>query len=161
MPYQPRKLKTAIQHAYRNVATFHQAVLTAPPQVGIRYSMVCVEPHYQPINRVGLYVPGGSALVSTVLMLAIPAKLPNAIVFTTDLLMKSFTPPHRVSWEHRVPWVARRRLLLRRTVLSQYRRLIKSLAEATLGDRAKHVSMDFRGAAIDDACRPVRSVGHR
>ena len=69
------ELKTAIQHAYRNVATFHQAQksssLALDTQAGVRCEL-----HYQPINRVGLYVPGGSApLVSTVLMLAVPAKI--------------------------------------------------------------------------------------
>ena len=71
------ELKTAIEHAYRNVATFHEAqiptALALDTQAGVRCEL-----HYQPINRVGLYVPGGSApLVSTVLMLAIPAKIAN------------------------------------------------------------------------------------
>ncbi len=69
------ELKAAIQHAYRNVATFHQAQKSAPLALDTQSGVRC-ELHYQPINRVGLYVPGGSApLVSTVLMLAIPAKI--------------------------------------------------------------------------------------
>lgn len=69
------ELKAAIQHAYRNVASFHEAqkptALALDTQPGVRCEL-----HYQPINRVGLYVPGGSApLVSTVLMLAVPAKI--------------------------------------------------------------------------------------
>ena len=60
------ELKEAIQHAYRNVAIFHEAqkptALALDTQSGVRCEL-----HYQPINRVGLYVPGGSApLVSTV-----------------------------------------------------------------------------------------------
>jgi histidinol dehydrogenase len=69
------ELKAAIQHAYRNVATFHQAQKLTPLSLDTQAGVSC-ELHYQPINRVGLYVPGGSApLVSTVLMLAIPAKI--------------------------------------------------------------------------------------
>ena len=69
------ELKAAIQHAYRNVATFHQAQKPTPLSLDTQAGVSC-ELHYQPINRVGLYVPGGSApLVSTVLMLAIPAKI--------------------------------------------------------------------------------------
>ena len=58
----PEPLKKAIQNAKRNITAFHEA---QKPQVVTR-----------PINRVGLYIPGGSApLFSTVLMLAIPAKI--------------------------------------------------------------------------------------
>lgn len=68
-------MKAAIEHARDNIACFHQAqkptTLALDTQPGVRCEL-----HYQPINRVGLYVPGGSApLVSTVLMLAIPAQI--------------------------------------------------------------------------------------
>ncbi|MDP5291882.1 histidinol dehydrogenase [Oceanimonas sp. CHS3-5] len=69
------ELKAAIELAITNIETFHRAQLpeaviqdTAP---GVRCEL-----HFQPITNVGLYVPGGSApLVSTVMMLAIPARL--------------------------------------------------------------------------------------
>ncbi len=68
-------LKSAISQAIENIRTFHQAQLPMPVSVetmpGIRCSL-----HYEPIEKVGLYIPGGTApLLSTVLMTAIPASL--------------------------------------------------------------------------------------
>jgi histidinol dehydrogenase len=68
-------MKEAIAHAYRNIATFHEAQQSAPLILDTQPGVRC-ELHTHAISRVGLYVPGGSApLVSTVLMLAIPAKI--------------------------------------------------------------------------------------
>ncbi|WP_455647926.1 histidinol dehydrogenase, partial [Lonepinella koalarum] len=69
------ELKQAIQNAKANIEKFHQAQIPQPvdieTQAGVRCQVVT-----RPINRVGLYIPGGSApLFSTVLMLAIPAKI--------------------------------------------------------------------------------------
>ncbi|MDG6894198.1 histidinol dehydrogenase [Volucribacter amazonae] len=69
------ELKQAIQNAYANIYAFHQAQqpqeVDIETQKGVRCQVIT-----RPINRVGLYIPGGSApLFSTVLMLAIPAKL--------------------------------------------------------------------------------------
>lgn len=69
------QLKQAIQTAQRNIATFHQAQKPQPvdleTQSGVRCQVLT-----RPINKVGLYIPGGSApLFSTVLMLATPAKI--------------------------------------------------------------------------------------
>ncbi|AZI14771.1 histidinol dehydrogenase [Avibacterium paragallinarum] len=71
----PDELKTAIQNAKANIERFHQAqipqAVDIETQAGVRCQVVTC-----PINRVGLYIPGGSApLFSTVLMLAIPAKI--------------------------------------------------------------------------------------
>ncbi|MEE6074824.1 histidinol dehydrogenase [Avibacterium paragallinarum] len=71
----PDELKTAIQNAKTNIERFHQAQIAQAvdieTQAGVRCQVVT-----RPINRVGLYIPGGSApLFSTVLMLAIPAKI--------------------------------------------------------------------------------------
>ena len=71
----PEALKQAIQNAQRNIATFHEAqkpqAVDIETQAGVRCQVVT-----RPINRVGLYIPGGSApLFSTVLMLATPAKI--------------------------------------------------------------------------------------
>ncbi|MFZ7200948.1 histidinol dehydrogenase [Avibacterium avium] len=71
----PEALKTAIQNAKSNIERFHQAqipqAVDIETQAGVRCQVVT-----RPINRVGLYIPGGSApLFSTVLMLAIPAKI--------------------------------------------------------------------------------------
>lgn len=69
------ELKQAIQNAKANIEKFHTAQIPQPvdieTQAGVRCQVVT-----RPINRVGLYIPGGSApLFSTVLMLAIPAKI--------------------------------------------------------------------------------------
>lgn len=68
-------LKKAIQNAKVNIETFHKAQqnqeVDIETQAGVRCQVIT-----RPINRVGLYIPGGSApLFSTVLMLAIPAKI--------------------------------------------------------------------------------------
>jgi histidinol dehydrogenase len=64
----------AIQIAYDNIQRFHRLQIPKPVSLdadGIRASKV-----YKPLEAVGLYIPGGSApLVSTLLMLAIPAQL--------------------------------------------------------------------------------------
>ncbi|SMB78172.1 histidinol dehydrogenase [Pasteurella testudinis DSM 23072] len=71
----PDELKQAIQNAKRNITVFHQAqqpqAVDLETQAGVRCQVLT-----RPINRVGLYIPGGSApLFSTVLMLAIPAQI--------------------------------------------------------------------------------------
>ncbi|MGN1394009.1 MAG: histidinol dehydrogenase [Succinivibrionaceae bacterium] len=68
-------LKTALQQAYKNICKFHEAQKMPVIQVETQQGVKC-ELHTHPIDSVGLYVPGGSApLVSTVLMLAIPAQI--------------------------------------------------------------------------------------
>lgn len=69
------ELKAAIELAIGNIERFHSAQLPEPVIQDTAPGVRC-ELHYQPITKVGLYVPGGSApLVSTVMMLAIPARL--------------------------------------------------------------------------------------
>lgn len=68
-------LKQAMQLAVNNIKKFHQAqvkqTVTVETMPGITCQLVT-----RPINSVGLYIPGGSApLLSTVLMLAIPANI--------------------------------------------------------------------------------------
>ncbi len=58
-----------------NIRTFHSAQIPAPIKVTVAPGLVCKRLP-RAIDTVGLYVPGGSApLFSTVLMLAIPARL--------------------------------------------------------------------------------------
>ncbi|MFZ7283923.1 histidinol dehydrogenase [Avibacterium avium] len=71
----PDELKTAIQNAKANIERFHQAQIPQAVDIETQASVRC-QMVTRPINRVGLYIPGGSApLFSTVLMLAIPAKI--------------------------------------------------------------------------------------
>ncbi|MDU7779329.1 MAG: histidinol dehydrogenase [Aeromonas caviae] len=68
-------IKGAIEAAIANIRTFHAAQVQPVVRVETRPGVLC-ELRTQPISRVGLYVPGGSApLPSTVMMLAIPASL--------------------------------------------------------------------------------------
>lgn len=69
-------IKDAIDVAYRNVYTFHAAqVDQAPLRVETMAGVVCSR-FARPIARVGLYVPGGTAVLpSTALMLGIPAQV--------------------------------------------------------------------------------------
>ncbi len=65
----------ALQQAVRNIAAFSQAQMTdartVQPEPG-----VCVWRVWRPIERIGIYVPGGGALYpSSVLMAAIPARV--------------------------------------------------------------------------------------
>jgi histidinol dehydrogenase len=68
-------LKKAMEVASRNIETFHQAQQLVPRKITTTAGVTCWQKPV-PIGRVGLYVPGGSApLFSTVLMLAIPARI--------------------------------------------------------------------------------------
>lgn len=69
------ELKEAITLAYRNISAFHEAQRFEPIKVETAPGVVC-EQRAVAIEKVGLYVPGGTApLFSTVLMLAAPAKI--------------------------------------------------------------------------------------
>ena len=71
----PNELKVAIKRAKENIMRFHEAQITAPVEVETQPGVSCWQKKL-PIEKVGLYIPGGSApLFSTVLMLAIPAKV--------------------------------------------------------------------------------------
>ncbi|RXR28703.1 histidinol dehydrogenase [Flavobacterium piscinae] len=68
-------LKHAIALAKSNIYKFHSAQKTNKIEVETTEGVVCWQ-EKRPIQKVGLYIPGGTApLFSTVLMLAIPAKI--------------------------------------------------------------------------------------
>ena len=69
------ELKQAIQQAAANIEKFHRAQKTEKIYQETTPGGVCWQ-EKRPIEKVGLYIPGGTApLLSTVLMLAIPAKI--------------------------------------------------------------------------------------
>jgi len=71
----PIELKNAIDNAARNIETFHKAQIAEEERVETQTGVECWR-KVTPIEKVGLYIPGGTApLFSTVLMLAIPAKI--------------------------------------------------------------------------------------
>ncbi|MBC7641272.1 MAG: histidinol dehydrogenase [Flavobacterium sp.] len=68
-------LKQAIQLAKYNIEKFHKAQITSKIEVETTEGVICWQ-EKRPVQKVGLYVPGGTApLFSTVLMLAIPAQI--------------------------------------------------------------------------------------
>ena len=68
-------LVLAIHQAYANISAFHKAQIPNSIEVETMPGVICKQ-MYRPIERIGIYIPGGTApLVSTVLMLAIPAQL--------------------------------------------------------------------------------------
>ncbi len=98
-----QELKDAIQLAKSNITAFHAAQKTNKILVNTNIGVECWQ-EKRPIQKVGLYIPGGTApLFSTILMLTIPANLagceeivlcspPNkegkihpAILYTADL----------------------------------------------------------------------------
>ncbi len=69
------ELKAAIKQAYANIYKFHEAQKQPVQKIETMAGVTCWR-KYVAIQKVGLYVPGGSApLFSTVLMLGIPAKI--------------------------------------------------------------------------------------
>lgn len=67
--------KAAMQLAVKNIQAFHSAQALSPVTVQTMPGVTCTQVTH-PIDSVGLYVPGGTApLFSTVMMLAVPAKI--------------------------------------------------------------------------------------
>ncbi|MDL5511845.1 histidinol dehydrogenase [Arenibacter sp. M-2] len=70
-----KDLKIAIQQAKNNIEKFHKAQKTQRITVETADGVQCWQ-EKRPIQKVGLYIPGGTApLFSTILMLAIPANI--------------------------------------------------------------------------------------
>ncbi|MGV3002533.1 histidinol dehydrogenase [Vibrio sp. E150_018] len=69
------EMKQALEQAHKNISVFHKAQKAQPLSVETQPGVVC-ELVTRAINKVGLYIPGGSApLPSTVLMLGVPAQI--------------------------------------------------------------------------------------
>jgi histidinol dehydrogenase len=67
--------RAALRTAYRNLRKFHLAQRAKPVRVETTRGILC-EKVTRPIERIGLYVPGGSApLFSTALMLGVPSRI--------------------------------------------------------------------------------------
>ncbi|WP_276392017.1 histidinol dehydrogenase [Eudoraea chungangensis] len=71
----PLELKEAIQIAKSNIEKFHKAQISNRVEVETTSGVLCWQ-EKRPIQKVGLYIPGGTApLFSTILMLAVPASI--------------------------------------------------------------------------------------
>ena len=83
------ELKQALELAHRNIHTFHAAQRFEGKKCQVTTGVTCWQKSI-PIERVGLYIPGGTApLFSTVLMLATPAKIAGC----SEIVL--CTPPNR------------------------------------------------------------------
>ncbi|KAG8831812.1 trifunctional histidinol dehydrogenase [Serendipita sp. 399] len=88
VPLDP-KVREAIDTAYANIKTFHTAQLTTPLSIETMPGVTC-QRIAKPISRVGLYVPGGTAILpSTALMLGVPAQVAGC----SEIVLA--TPPRR------------------------------------------------------------------
>ncbi|MFC6999986.1 histidinol dehydrogenase [Rufibacter roseus] len=75
VPQVPQELKDSIELAYNNIKVFHEAQREPVQQVETVHGVTCWRKSVA-IQKVGLYIPGGSApLFSTLLMLGIPAQI--------------------------------------------------------------------------------------
>ena len=71
----PMQLKQAIEMSRRNIWKFHNEQIQEYPEVQTTPGVYCWQKAI-PIDKVGLYIPGGTApLFSTVLMLGVPAQI--------------------------------------------------------------------------------------
>ncbi|SEQ44887.1 histidinol dehydrogenase [Hyunsoonleella jejuensis] len=85
----PEKLQKAIIQAKENIEAFHEAQKTSKVVVETSKGVKCWQ-EKRPIQKVGLYIPGGTApLFSTVLMLAVPAQIAGC----KDIILCS--PPNK------------------------------------------------------------------
>lgn len=98
------KVKKAIDDAYINIEKFHTAQLDSPLVVETAPGVVCTR-FSRAIERVGIYVPGGTAILpSTTLMLGIPAKVAGCslIVVATPPRPDGSIAPEVVYCSHKV-----------------------------------------------------------
>lgn len=87
-------LKKAIKEAKGNIERFHIAQKTERVEVETAPGVLCWQ-EKRPIEKVGLYIPGGTApLFSTILMLAVPAR----IAACKEIIM--CTPPDKEGKVH-------------------------------------------------------------
>ncbi|MEQ9310733.1 MAG: histidinol dehydrogenase [Balneolaceae bacterium] len=71
----PKEIKSAIDTAFENIFRFHSAQISAPLEIETMKGVSCKRV-MRPIENVGLYVPGGTAVLpSTAMMLSIPAMI--------------------------------------------------------------------------------------
>lgn len=83
------ELKQAMNFAAGNIHKFHEKQKTETQKIDIQSGVTCWQKSV-PIEKIGLYIPGGTApLFSTVLMLAIPARIAGC----SDIIL--CTPPDR------------------------------------------------------------------
>jgi len=96
-------LKSAIDLAMGNIETFHRAQKEEPQKIATSPGVTCWRKSL-PIEKVGLYVPGGTApLLSSLMMLGVPAKIAGCREIVVC------TPPNRDGSVHpAIRYIARK-----------------------------------------------------
>ena len=158
------ELRAAIDEAAERIAAFHRAGMTAPYSVDTAPGVRC-ERVLRPIQRVGLYVPAGSApLPSTALMLGVPARLAGC----PDIVL--CTPPRRDGTADPAVLYAAKRCGITRVFKIGGAQAIAAMAYGTASvprcdklfgpgnayvtEAKRQVAMDVDGAAIDMPAGP-------
>jgi histidinol dehydrogenase len=89
-----QQYKDAIISSYENISYYHN--ISCPKEFSYTKDGITLGKIYRPIEKVGLYIPGGTAtLVSTLMMLAIPAQIAGCeekILVTPPMKDGSITP---------------------------------------------------------------------
>jgi len=157
-------LRGAIDEAAERIAVFHRAGMTAPYTIDTAPGVRC-ERVLRPIQRVGLYVPAGSApLPSTALMLGVPARLAGC----PDVVL--CTPPRRDGTADPAVLYAAKRCGIARVFKVGGAQAIAAMAYGTASiprcdklfgpgnayvtEAKRQVAMDVDGAAIDMPAGP-------
>jgi len=159
-----KELRAAIDEAAERIAAFHRAGMAAPYTVDTAPGVRC-ERVLRPIQRVGLYVPAGSApLPSTALMLGVPARLAGC----PDVVL--CTPPRRDGSADPAVLYAARRCGITRVFKAGGAQAIAAMTYGTASiprcdklfgpgnayvtEAKRQVAMDVDGAAIDMPAGP-------
>ncbi len=160
----PGALRGAIDEALARIETFHRAAAPQPVAVDTAPGVRC-ERVLRPIDRVGLYVPAGSApLPSTALMLGVPARIAGC----SDVVLCS--PPRADGKVDAAVLYAARRCGITRVFKLGGAQAIAAMAYGTASvpkcdklfgpgnawvtEAKQQVSIDPQGAAIDMPAGP-------
>ena len=153
-------MKEAIGHAYGNITTFHEAQKSQPLRLDTQDGVRC-ELHTHAIGRVGLYVPGGSApLVSTVLMLAIPAKIAGCrkvILCSPPPIADEIIYAATLCGVEQIYTMGGAQAIAAMAYGTETVSKVDKIfgpGNAWVTEAKRQVSMDFRGAAIDMPAGP-------
>ncbi len=153
-------LKKALAESYSNIHKFHEAQIPAVISVETEKGVTC-ELHTHPIDSVGLYVPGGSApLVSTVLMLAVPAqiaKCPKVILCSPPPVSDAIVYAAKLCGVTDIFTVGGAQAIAAMAYGTNTIPKVNKIfgpGNSFVTEAKKQVSSDFRGAAIDMPAGP-------